>query len=221
MEEISNNAVRKFINKFENKFCQFLAYPDSKKISQDRKVVTGNHSVILPGTTKFSDWDIYFFIDEKKINLSILKEINLFIKTFSGFDLVRDFTTNEKYHSESYQRFSNLHFIQYMAFIPRESFAPFVDIHLVGINKKMMKDFYKPNLEKLGKGYLSWAILSHWRKLIKGDNNGSPSFLRYSILPAFSIEEQEKIKNKPKKFFEKYFDAQPEFKEVISFLTKV
>ena len=111
---MKSTGTYRFIENFEKEFGEFLS----------------SLSTVLPATTKYSDWDIYINLNPEKADISLLQKIDEFIKFFPDFDLVRDFATDAEYHSKAYQRNSNLKHIQYMAFLPKESFAPFVDIHI-------------------------------------------------------------------------------------------
>ncbi len=176
-------------------------------------------TTVLPATTKYSDWDIYINLNPEKANISLLQKIDEFVKSFSDFDLVRDFATDAEYHSKAYQRTSNLKHIQYMAFLPKESFAPFVDIHIDGVGKNLMGEFYNSKKGNLSQGYLDWAILTYWRKIMRGEGDKLSEWVERSILPAFDEEDKDQIRANPKDFFKNYFKNRPEFDQASGFLS--
>lgn len=218
-----SQKIINFTKSFENKFKDFLIEPESnftQSHEKDRLVIV-NKSIILLAQQKLSDWDVYYYVNKDKINVDVLNEMREFISNWTDFDLIKDYITDNPLHinAGAYQSIENIFWVQFMGMIKDESFAPFIDIHIIGTDKNTLIDFYSPISKMNGTGYLDWSILTLWRKFCKSgeiDKNGE-MFSR-SIYPALSSEQAKEINLDLISFFKTYFKDKSEFKKAYDFL---
>ena len=219
-----NNKILRFIKAFQNKFGSFLINPGTKNMPKHEKhrLIIKNNVAILPTQNKFSDWDLYYYVDDKKVDEKILQNMRNFIFDWKDFSLIRDYVTKNPLHmkEKSYQSFNNLFWVQFMGIIKNEKSGPFLDIHIIGSSKETLKKFYSSIKNIDDEGYLDWSIITLWRKFcISGEIEKNKEMFKKSVYPALTIEEKIIIDTDPKIFFKKYFQNKKDFESVFSFLS--
>lgn len=221
-----NREISVYIRAFNEKFGEFLTSPDINSVLPEdhvRAVISDMH-MILPAQQKFSDWDIYCNVDPSKINLEVLNEMRAFVMGWKDFDLVRDYATCNPFHlaARAYQSvgIGKLHCVQFMGLIKDEDFAPFLDLHIIGVEQSMLEAFYAPICKLEDTGYLDWSILTFWRKFRRtGEMYKDRTTYQRSIYPALTQEQKECIDRDTKGFLKIYFKPTLEFDTAVSFLT--
>lgn len=221
---MTSEKILKFIKAFQNEFDSFLINPNTKNMPEHEKhrLIIKNKVAILPAQNKFSDWDLYYYVDKSEVNEKILENMRSFIFNWKDFSLIRDYVTKNPLNMEekSYQSFNNLFWVQFMGIIENEIFGPFLDIHIIGSSKETLRKFYSSIKNINDEGYLDWSIITLWRKFcISGEIEKEKEMFKKSVYPALTIEEKINIDTDPELFFKKYFKNKKDFENVFSFLS--
>jgi hypothetical protein len=149
-----SNTVQSFIEDFESNFSSYLIlYSDEEK--KEGYLYTAFHEIRPATNGKFSDWDTYCKINLGKVSLTELVEIDKFIKAFPGFEYAKNFNSPKDH---------------YMAFMPSESYSPFIDIHIMNVSEDLLLELREKvcTKDELQKGSADWSTITHWRKKLNG-----------------------------------------------------
>ena len=110
----------------------------------------------------------------------------------------------------------NAKLLQYMAFMPEESYAPFFDINLFGhIEKPILTETYRGTEDS---EFLRWTIITGIRKVKNKNIEAARTHFDNYIAPRFPGDSKIFIKD-PIGFFEKQFPDNS-YKDVIDFLSR-
>lgn len=219
-----NKKVEVFLETFEKRFFMYIRTPDLEKFAKSdlMRGIVRNFSFVLPATEKLSDWDIYFELDDSKVNSKILKEIRKFIIDYFDFEVIDDLITFDKRHtnSKAYQRIDKPYFLQFMGFLKDENSGPFLDIHIAGLNTELMKDFYITIQDECSRTYIEWCMVTVLRKLMKGTLSDETKlyFVDRGIKPVFLKKDLSAIDKNLTKFFIDYLSKNKKFSSIVDFL---
>jgi hypothetical protein len=149
-----------FMNDFEAKFRTALRIPPPSK-----KTSFSESSVLCSQPKgRFSDWDLKCWLDVVHLTPEQIKEIDQFIRSYIGFTHVGLFSKPSLQKNESG--------IQYMAYMPGESNAPFLDLHFRGPFMITNNDHIALLLAIFwgdDRDHRLWTALTCWRKVKIGD----------------------------------------------------
>jgi hypothetical protein len=188
--------IQRFIKEFNDKFGDFLA--EEMKIEKD-------------ATSKYSDWDLECRVNEK-INEEVLRDMEKFVKDFSGFVNVGLILTKKDKLKERSHHFLKKDYLHLMGFIANEQHSPFVDLHIFASNEILRKT-YSNFIEK---DFDDWITLTMWRKILSGSfsNFESNRSLLSSIIKINKEDGEKEISDK----LIEYFKNRNEYKEAVDFL---
>lgn len=150
----SKNTVEKFIKDFEDKFRNFLVDSSANKT---KKPITNHFRYYGDPSNKYSDWDLYCWIDPK-VSKANLSQIDKYVRNL-GWDIGL-FSCPAKANDV-------LDGLQYMGFMPEETYAPFIDLHLK--IHPLLPDLWSTVFFGDTAEHKKWALLTSWRKLRKPD----------------------------------------------------
>lgn len=206
MLKISNKTVEKFILRFEERFGDILT-PSLKLDTMTQKLppqYSNNFSVCV-SEYKFSDWDVHCSIVEGDCNISILKDMEYFVRSFKDFGNVGLILTPLLAHaSDKYHFIDTKTVLQFMAFMPNTKNAPFIDIHIENIPTGLLKEMYQ---KISGQEFIDWILITYWRKRRNGESADSLFwFLNSYIIPVYPNNEM-LIKKDPILFCEKNLEG--------------
>ena len=187
--------IEKFLVDFSKKFGQYLLL-DPKIIKRGE---AGEHIYRMEffdiysgakGNTKFSDWDIHCKLKNKKLDISILQDMLIFIKGEAGFSEVGVIlSANDKFKKLAcHKNKKGIRTLQFMAFMKNETESPFVDININGISGSRRGEMAAFVSDE---EFICWAFLTYWRKRLKmtdTDNSMAKSILDiiiFSLFPGF------------------------------------
>ena len=164
---------------------------------------------------KFSDWDIHCSTKDNVCDISLLKDMEFFIRSFDGFSNPGLILTSHPVHiNEKYHFIDSKNILQFMAFTPDSKFAPFIDIHVENILPMTLKDAYA---KVVGNEFIDWIIVTYWRKRRNGAEAEMLSWLLdIYILPVFPAIATV-IKEDPILFCESHLTNRG-FDQIINFL---
>jgi hypothetical protein len=187
-----NNAIDDFVLEFEEEFHSLLRIPDFSKRKKFSKYF--RHDKESP-THTLSDWDLLCWLDLEAISRNEMRRIDGFIRASKGLSDVGLF-------SRPTLKIENG--LQYMGYTPKQSFAPFLDLHLRGpIDADLWSAIYTGKEEE----HQIWAMLTGWRKVKKGDTDtkyGARTTYKGHINRYWPDLEDEFIKD-PEAFFRERF----------------
>lgn len=212
-----NDTVTCFINDFENKFHSVLHTPAPKHRNQHFYTEFSRiEDHMVKPKKKYSDWDVCFWLKLDGVTADDIQKINDFFRGYENFSNAGLFSLPGRGGDIE----ESLH---YMAFMPSEHFAPFIDFHLKGkLNKNLWSVIYDTGNDGV-KEHLEWATLTGWRKIRNGNIDGvtgARSTYKQQILPYTSNEadkEDEFIRHPNIYFSEKFRNEQNE--NLVAFLS--
>jgi|ERR1035437_93176 hypothetical protein len=187
-----NKKINLFINEFEKEFGTYLMPESEHKIIKQagevwQRFYRSSYFHTLQtvrigdsGKTEYSDWDLHCMVYEKKINIKIAKQMKIFVNTFQAFNNVGIFLSKKSEHNGNDIHISKIKKLQFMAFMKDEIESPFVDIEIQGISNADMQELStNVTFEEL----MSWAMLTYWRKKLKGTERDSHASKNYLLCP--------------------------------------
>lgn len=219
------SPLEDFIQKFEERFSKYLIEPNTERFAQpdlDRMIVRHRH-VTLPAESRASDWDVYCWANPDVLTVDVLKEMRAFYMAAPQFELMRDYATSHPAHVEARAFQSTgekLYHVQFMGTMVGETYAPFVDMHVLNVPAGILHEFYKEICDDaVSQGYLDWSVLTIWRKTLKsGEFRTDTTIYQRSVVPALAADHAELIAADPFAFFDAYFSGRAEFAPAVSFL---
>ena len=212
--KIKSKIITGFVAEFENKFGKYLKKP--KKMDG---AVCASYLRLFEGRMKFSDWDLQCFI-RKNVTVKIIEEMKSFVRSFEHFESIGEFVTGSKKYLHIGQHLHKTTHIQFMGFMPKEKFAPFMDFTIFDVENKLVRKLYQPQFDD---EFLVWAILTAWRKLKNGNREGFNSYnhiVSLYVLPHFSKKNQKEIDKNPQRFFKEFLKGKG-YDQVAKFLAFV
>jgi len=173
-----NETVKDFVESFEKEFSPILA--ELTPVSLEAEY-TG-HFEVFKARKKYSDWDLRCCLRPEMVNAENLKRMGKFIRSYKDFSDVGVFLSFSKEHEGLVQHIDSATWLQFMAFMPKEKFGPFFDVHIEGVNSDVLREaFNKKDSDEL----LKWAMINYWRKIKNGDEEDANGMLRGFILKSF------------------------------------
>lgn len=199
-----SKTVDLFIDGFEEKFGKYLQQAKSLDAWDGKTISYSDYfSIIHPGK-KFSDWDLECEVSPENFDRMILEEIQKYIHDFPKFENICDFVGND--------------WFQFMAFLPKETKAPFIDIHILGVDDKLLNQYFNEilDLPESEKKTIDWIIITWFRK-VKNKDKGAREFRDGWLEKCLPPEQYEEAKNNPTKFFKDYLSGRG-YNKILDFL---
>ncbi len=225
-----DQKIQNFTKQFHDTFREFLVNPDLPVIYKDypetlERATVQNSSIVIPAREKFSDWDIFCYVDTNKVTLEVLNTMHDFVVTWPDFSIVEDYVTANPLHTNqpTYQSLGSekLLCVQFMGIFSHENQSPLVDFHIYGIELSLLQNFYTNLCTPEYDGYLNWSMITLWRKLRRtGEINTEDSLYKKAVYAVLSESEQKQITENPTAFFNHHFANKPKYKEVVEFLNQ-
>lgn len=110
--------------------------------------------------------------------------------------------------------------LQLMGMIKSQDFAPFFDISIYNVSNKHIQKLFS---ERDNDDFLSWSLITCWRKIKNGNFigvNGYAWINTIFVLPQYNDKvDQRALMTNPEKFFRKELSV-PKYKNVVNFLKK-
>ncbi len=155
-----SKTVENFIKKFELEFEDYLKILSTNDL-KEQELKTTYHKYRFPEHGKYSDWDIFCYINKEKITLPILISMDKWIKNFPEFEYIKNVEFNNKSTKG-----------HYMGFMPYENEMPFIDIHLQDVGREMLDILFDKICVKgeLNKWTSDWRKIKDWRKKSYGED---------------------------------------------------
>lgn len=206
-----NKTISDFTNKFEQRFSPFFISPlkYSKRLDKELEPVTlDNFTVLLP-EKKYSDWDLFYWLDSNLVTAQTVKDIENFMRSYEGFKNTGILITiADKYlhlwhnaRRPAIENYPALDSLPFMAFMPNETECPFFDLHISGIKNHLLQECYK---DKTDDELIDWLMLTIWRKCKnEATREDITQMVKNYISPSFPLKEQD-ILNNPIEFFRKH-----------------
>ena len=164
-----NDFAAEFVVEFQNKFSNFLNSERLLKINgREADRIKLKYFEVCKAETELSDWDLHCWLKDS-VTAENIRDMANFIHTYEKFSCVGHMLTL-KYNSEIFHNIDRVPYVQFMAFLPNETSAPFIDIHLEPEPEKrstISGAFKKP----LDDEFIKWLLITYWRKLLIGDKN--------------------------------------------------
>lgn len=201
--ELSNKTIREFAKGFEANFKDVLLPPRILRAPGKKPPVRTDHIAICIGEDTFSDWDMHCYANPARVTLSDLKSMDSFIKNSPKFQCTKTFRGNNM--------------PQFMAFMPNESFAPFVDIHIEDARHIIAQSEFSAALDE---ATIAWLLLTWWRKLRKGNQTDANAFRDYWITPLLKPEERDAVAKQPISVLTEYFKGRADYAIAVDFLSQ-
>jgi hypothetical protein len=208
---IQSTTIVAFIERFEELYGKYLQ-PQTKSASHTE------YFKIHPGKQKYSDWDLKCVLAED-VKFDEVQQMLKFIESYTAFDSVGHFMTDAEEFANNGSHISGAKLIQVMAIMKDESHAPFVDISIRNVKNSYVKRLFK---ESFNEEFISWAMLTSWRKIKNNHLIGVNSFVWITViylLPHYSRKiDQKAILSKPQVFF-RHKLTDDKYKRVLKFLS--
>ena len=173
-----NETVKGFIEGFEKEFSPILA--ELTPVSSEAEYT--RHFEVFKARKKYYDWDLRCRLRPEAMNTENLKRTDKFIRSFKDFSDVGVFLSFSEEHKGLVQHVDSATWLQFMTFMPKEKFGPFLDIHIEGVNKEVLSQVFKPAVSE---ELLKWAMINYWRKIKNGNEKDANGMLRGFILKSF------------------------------------
>jgi hypothetical protein len=208
--QIESRTIGEFVETFERLFGSYLQ--PCEESASDTK-----YFKIRPGRKKYSDWDLKcFLLDEVKLDQ--VQQMLRFVESYPAFDAIGHFMTDADAFVDRGSHTSTGKLIQIMAIMKNESYAPFLDLSIRKVKNSYVKGlFQKPFNEE----FISWAMLTAWRKIKNGNFIGVNSFIWITViylLPYYCDEDDRRaLLRKPQKFFASKLGSAT-YKKAVAFL---
>jgi len=187
-------TVSEFIEFFENRFGAILGRTRTKR----KNVIRILHFEMFAPKKRYSDWDLECRLKPGAATIRNVKAIDRFVTRFSGFAYAKRFLTFSKKNRHLWQHIDRIKWLQFMAFMPEEKSAPFFDLHINGVGRRVLKGAYG---KKRNPQFLEWAMLTSWRKLKNNDRKWAKILIRRYVLPSVPGRLHKKALADPARFF--------------------
>lgn len=190
---VESKTIREFIETFEKLFGTYL----------QPIYIPGHttHFKIYRGKKKYSDWDLRCEL-VNHVEYNVVQQMVKFIESYAAFDDVGHFMTDAEEFANTGSHISSAKLIQIMAIMKNESHAPFFDLDIRNVDNSYVKSFFEKSFND---EFISWAMLTAWRKLKNDNVIGRNSFVwitGFYLLPYYSDKKDKKaILSEPQKFF--------------------
>ncbi len=200
-------TINEFINKFEKEFGKYLGSTSKLNPLPSRPdkepPIHISHFRVCKGENEFSDWDLDCYVNA---TLKTLSSISNFILDFDGF-------LHTKY-------IIGKNTFQFMAFMPKETHAPFLDLHFV-VPKENIKNRYDKNVDstKAQQEKTEWLLITLIRKIKNNtDKKELDEFKKKWLKNRLSVKEYKELNSKPIKFFTDYF-VEGKYRDTVKLLS--
>lgn len=205
--------IRKFIESFEESFGECL-----QPWTKSKGHIYTRYFKIHPGKKKYSDWDLICVLKDN-IQFDKVRQILRFIESYKAFDSIGHFMTNTKESAGIGSHIAQSELIQVMGMIKNQQYAPFFDISIYNVKNRHVRRLFR---QSFNKEFLSWSMLTAWRKIKNKNFIGVNSFVWINsiyILPYYSAKKDLRaILSTPEHFFKSKL-REARYKAAVRFLT--
>lgn len=210
------HTIESFIKDFNADFGEYLwPLPDPEQMLDPDSQAIDFINLYRP-KNKYSDWDIHCYLKPQFREESIIRKFEQYIFSYPGLINQGIFISKSPLLVTKWQHINNMNALQIMAFAEKETYAPFFDITLFGVENELIKKMY---FGISGDDCLFWSFFTAWRKLKNIDAPGYLSISASYVAPLLNPgKESELFLNDPNKFFLGLKTSN--YKSVVKFLTE-